>query len=250
MRVRAGTSGFSYKEWKGTFYPEELPNEEMLAYYARRLPACEINNTFYRMPKREVLSGWAAQTGEDFRFVLKASRRITHQGRLKEVAEPVDFLIRATTALGERLGALLFQLPPHLKKDLDRLRAFLDLIPDDRRAALEFRHPSWFDDDVLETLRAHNAALCVAEDEEAAAPRAATADWGYLRLRRQDYDDDAIEGWADWTRAQEWGEVYVFFKHEEAGTGPRLALRFMEAAGAGELARATPGPSEAAEPRP
>jgi uncharacterized protein YecE (DUF72 family) len=230
VRVRAGTSGFSYKEWKGSFYPEELPASEMLRWYAERLGACEINNTFYRMPKRDLLAGWAGQTDEDFRFALKASRRITHQSRLKDVAEPLDFLMRNASVLGPRLGPFLFQLPPYLRKDLERLERFLALIPDGRRAALEFRHPSWFEDDVLEALRAHDAALCVTEAEESVAPRAATAGWGYLRLRREEYDEAAIDEWAAWTRAQEWSEAYVFFKHEEAGAGPRLAERFMAAA--------------------
>lgn len=231
VRVRAGTSGFSYKEWKGSFYPETLPAGEMLRWYAGRLATCEINNTFYRMPKREVLAGWAEQTDDDFRFSLKASRRITHQGRLKEkeVAEPLDYLVRNAAVLGDRLGPFLFQLPPYLQKDVARLERFLDLIPSDRRAAFEFRHPSWFEDEVMEALRAHGAALCIWEDEETATPREATADWGYLRLRRQDYDHAAVQAWSEWTRAQEWTEAFVFFKHEEAGAGPRLAERFMSA---------------------
>ncbi|MGH7483924.1 MAG: DUF72 domain-containing protein [Longimicrobiales bacterium] len=228
MRVRTGTSGFAYKEWKGSFYPDDLAADRMLAYYAERLGACEINNTFYRMPRESVLQGWAEQTGDDFRFVLKASRQITHSRRLKEVAEPVAYLMRTAGALGQRLGPLLFQLPPNLRKDLSRLEAFLDLIPANRRAALEFRHESWYDDVVLEALRARDAALCVAEDEDAVAPRAATASWGYLRLRRQDYDEAALGDWADWLRRQSWSEAFVFFKHEDAGTGPRLAARFGE----------------------
>jgi uncharacterized protein YecE (DUF72 family) len=236
MLVRAGTSGFSYKEWKGSFYPDDLPNGAMLGYYAERLPTCEINNTFYRMPKEEVLRGWAAQTHADFRFVLKAPRRITHLQRLKDVADPVDFLMRTAAALGDRLGPFLFQLPPNMKKDVGRLEALLELIPDDRRAAFEFRHASWYEDDVLAALHTRNAALCVAEDEDSAAPRAATADWGYLRLRRQDYDDAAVDDWARWTRAQAWIEAFVFFKHEDAGTGPRLAAQFMDAVSGSRLA--------------
>ena len=165
LRLFAGASGFSYKPWKGPFYPADLPDAEMLGYYAARLPAVEINNTFYRLPKATVLEDWAAQTPDGFRFVLKASRRITHIQRLKDVGELVAYLFKTAGTLGAKLGPLLFQLPPHLKKDLDRLRAFLDLVPADRRVALEFRNASWFEDDVFEALRAHDAALCVAETE-------------------------------------------------------------------------------------
>ena len=165
VRLFAGASGFSYKPWKGPFYPEGLPDAEMLGYYAARLPAVEINNTFYRLPKAKMLEDWAAQTPDGFRFVLKASRRITHMQRLKDVGELLGYLFETAGVLGPKLGPLLFQLPPHLKKDLDRLRTFLELVPADRRVALEFRNASWFEDDVFEALRAHDAALCVAETE-------------------------------------------------------------------------------------
>ena len=165
VRLFAGASGFSYKPWKGPFYPVDLPDAEMLGYYAARLPAVEINNTFYRLPKAKMLEDWAGQTPDGFRFVLKASRRITHMQRLKDVGELVGYLFETAGALGPKLGPLLFQLPPHLKKDLDRLRTFLDLVPAERRVALEFRNASWFEDDVFEALRAHDAALCVAETE-------------------------------------------------------------------------------------
>src|SRR5688500_9578709 len=189
LRLFAGASGFSYKPWKGPFYPVDLPDAEMLSYYAARLPAVEINNTFYRLPKAKVLEDWAAQTPDGFRFVLKASRRITHMQRLKEVDELVAYLFETAGTLGPRLGPLLFQLPPHLKKDLDRLRTFLDLVPADRRVALEFRNASWFHDEVLEALRAHDAALCFTETDSAtdsgteddsgeAPPLVATASWG------------------------------------------------------------------------
>jgi uncharacterized protein YecE (DUF72 family) len=227
MRVLAGTSGFSYKEWKGSFYPEDLPAEEMLRFYAARLPAVEINNTFYRMPKAELLAGWAEQVPDGFRFVLKASQRITHHKRLKEVAEEVGYFFRVAATLGDRLGPVLFQLPPNLKKDLPRLSDFLDLLPAATRAAVEFRHASWFEDDVYEALRARGAALCIAEDEELSTPPVATAAWGYLRLRRADYGDAEVLAWADRVRAQPWDEAYVFFKHEDAGTGPRLAAELL-----------------------
>ena len=164
VRLFAGASGFSYKPWKGPFYPADLPDAEMLGYYAARLPAVEINNTFYRLPKAKMLEDWAGQTPDGFRFVLKASRRITHIQRLKDVGELLGYLFETAGALGPKLGRL-FQLPPHLKKDLDRLGTFLDLVPPERRVALEFRNASWFEDDVFEALRAHDAALCVAETE-------------------------------------------------------------------------------------
>ena len=228
MRVLAGTSGFSYKEWKGSFYPEDLPAEEMLAYYSSRLPAVEINNTFYRMPKPSLLEGWAAQVPAEFRFILKASQRITHRKRLKEAGDEVAYFFQTASTLGERLGPTLIQLPPNLKKDLPRLEAFLGVLPEGARAAFEFRHASWFEDDVFEALRARKAALCIAEDEELATPLVATADWGYLRLRRQDYDDAAVAAWAEKVRGQAWGEAFVFFKHEDAGSGPKLAAEFLQ----------------------
>ena len=223
MRLLTGTSGFSYKEWKGSFYPEDLPAEKMLAYYSDRLPAVEINNTFYRMPKPELLVGWCEQVPEAFRFVLKASQRITHRKRLKDAAEEVDWFYRVAAALGERAGPTLFQLPQNLKKDLPRLEEFLGVLPERARPAFEFRHASWFEDDVFAALRSRGAALCIAEDEELATPLVATAGWGYLRLRRQDYDDAAVSAWAEKIRSQPWDEAYAFFKHEDSGTGPRLA---------------------------
>ena len=227
MRVLAGTSGFSYKEWKGSFYPDDLPAERMLAYYAERLPAVEINNTFYRMPKPALLESWAAEVSPEFRFVLKASQRITHFKRLKETASEVEYFFGVASTLGERLGPVLVQLPPNLKRDLPRLEAFLATLPAGARPAFEFRHASWFEDDVFEALRAKGAALCVAEDEELATPLVSTAGWGYLRLRRQDYDDAAVAAWADRVRGQTWSEAFVFFKHEDAGAGPRLAGEFL-----------------------
>jgi uncharacterized protein YecE (DUF72 family) len=228
MRVLSGTSGFSYKEWKGSFYPEDLPAEAMLRHYSERLPAVEINNTFYRMPKPALLEGWAGQVAEGFRFALKASQRITHHRRLKDAAEEVAYFFGVAATLGDRLGPALFQLPPNLKKDLPRLEAFLGTLPAGRRAAFEFRHASWFEEDVFEALRSRGAALCIAEDETLATPLVATADWGYLRLRRQDYGEADVAAWAERVRAQKWGEAYVFFKHEDAGAGPRLAAQLQE----------------------
>ena len=228
MRVLAGTSGFSYKEWKGSFYPEDLPAEQMLAYYASRLPAVEINNTFYRMPKPALLESWASQVPPEFRFILKASQRITHRKRLKEAGDEVAYFFQTASTLGDRLGPTLVQLPPNLKKDLPRLESFLSVLPEGARVAFEFRHASWFADDVYGALRGKGAALCIAEDEELATPPIATAHWGYLRLRRQDYDDATVAAWAEKVRAQTWSEAFVFFKHEDAGSGPRLAQTFLE----------------------
>jgi uncharacterized protein YecE (DUF72 family) len=234
-RLFAGASGFSYKPWKGPFYPSHLPDAEMLGYYAARLPAVEINNTFYRLPKAEMLEDWAKKTPNGFRFALKASRRITHIQRLKDVAETAGYLFETAGALGAKLGPMLFQLPPYMKKDLGRLRAFLDLVPADRRVALEFRNASWFEDDVFDALRERAAALCFAEsdadDKEGSsepAPLVATAPFGYLRLRREDYGDADLEAWAARIGGQGWSEAYVFFKHEDEGAAPKLALRLME----------------------
>ncbi|MFW6084023.1 MAG: DUF72 domain-containing protein [Gemmatimonadota bacterium] len=226
MEMRAGTSGFSYKEWKGTFYPEDTAAGDMLSYYAGQLPAVEINNTFYRMPKPDVLDGWAGQTGEDFRFVLKASRRITHFKRLGDVDEEVGYFLRTAVRLGHRLGAVLFQLPPNFKKDVERLARFLDLIGDPERTAFEFRHPSWYEADAIDLLSERGAALCIADTEESPGEIVRTGPLGYLRLRRTDYTSDDLARWADDVRATGWERVFAFFKHEDDATGPRLAMEF------------------------
>lgn len=231
MRVLVGTSGYSYKEWKGSFYPDDLPASEMLRYYAARFPTVEINNTFYRMPRAETLAQWAEQAPDGFTFVLKASQQITHRKRLQEAEEAVDYFFRVATTLGDRLGPVLFQLPPNFKKDLPRLSGFLAALPPASRAAFEFRHASWFDDSVFAELASHRAALCVAEDEELVTPFQATTGWGYLRLRRQDYGRTELEAWAAKIRGAPWNETYVFFKHEEEGRGPALARELLEVFG-------------------
>jgi uncharacterized protein YecE (DUF72 family) len=224
MALFAGTSGFAYKEWKGTFYPADLPHEAMLAHYAGRLPAVEINNTFYRMPRESVVLAWADQVPDTFRFVFKASRKITHFGRLKNVESELEYFLRVALALGGKRGPSLFQLPPTMKLDLDRLTAFLALLPHGWRAAFEFRHPSWFADAVFDALRARNAALCIADQgEDAATPFVATADWGYLRLRRESYAAAELEAWARRIAESKWTDAFVFFKHEDGAVGPRLA---------------------------
>ncbi len=220
MRIFVGTSGYAYKEWRGSFYPDKIREKDMLRYYAGRLSTVEINNTFYRLPGRETLLRWAEQVPDNFTFVLKASQRITHRQRLApESAETVAYLFETASALGERLGPVLFQTPPFLQKDADRLRQFLKDLPAGRAVAFEFRHESWFDQEVYSALRARNAALVSADTDESAAgqtPLVPTADWGYLRLRRSRYEDAALAAWRDRVRAQPWQQAYVFFKHEDA----------------------------------
>lgn len=231
MNLYVGTSGYSYKEWKGSFYPKDLSDKQMLRFYGERFRTVEINNTFYRMPKASVLEGWAGEVGADFKFVLKASQRITHMQRLKDVDSSLSYLLDVAGTLKDRLGALLFQLPPNMKKDLARLRDFLTLFPSHRRAAFEFRHQSWFDDEVFNLLRDHGVALCIAEAEDALEiPFMATADWGYLRLRLPDYSTADLKNWAKRVHDQAWGDAFVFFKHEDEGKGPELAKRFLEIA--------------------
>jgi uncharacterized protein YecE (DUF72 family) len=234
MRLYAGTSGFSYNEWKGPFYPEKLPNADMLRYYAERLPTVELNNTFYRMPKASVVDGWATQVPDTFRFVVKASRRITHMKRLREVEEPVGYLKQALAGLGERLGLVLFQLPPNLPADRERLERFLALWGSELHAAFEFRHPSWLEGDAREVLREHGTALCVSESEdEPEAQVEATACHAYLRLRRSTYTEAELDARLAALRVLDVDEAYVFFKHEDAGAGPRMAAQFLERAQAG-----------------
>jgi uncharacterized protein YecE (DUF72 family) len=228
MRVLIGTSGFSYPAWRGSFYPEKLPETKMLAHYAGRLPTVEINNTFYRLPAPETFQRWAAETPAGFQFALKSPRRITHDKKLVDVAAAVEKLDQAAGALGDKLGPILFQLPPFLRKDLVRLDEFLGALPQTLRPALEFRHESWFTHEVFTRLRVHGAALCIAESEELATPFEATAPWGYLRLRRQDYDEAALRQWAEKLKTQSWETAYVFFKHEDEGKGPALAAQLAE----------------------
>ena len=227
-RVRVGTSGYNYPEWKGSFYPEDMKPARMLPYYAEQFSTVEINATFYRMPTSAAVEGWAKAVPETFTFVLKAPQRITHFARLKNVGDLARSFCDTASLLGARLGPLFFQLPPNFKKDVTRLGELLAELPADRRAAFEFRHPSWFDEDVYAELRARNAALCIAETEDGSTPAVSTADWGYLRLRAVDYTDAQLAGWVATLRriGRDWRDAFVFFKHEERGTGPALAKRF------------------------
>jgi uncharacterized protein YecE (DUF72 family) len=230
MRLSVGTSGYSYKEWKGSFYPDDLPADGMLAWYATRLPAVEINNTFYRLPKEKVLESWCNEVPATFRFAIKASRRITHLRRLKGAESEMTFLLGNLQIMGDRLGTILFQLPPNLPIDLPRFEAFLELLPPRARAAFEFRHPTWFSDPVFERLKARNCALVhvdghEGDDEASTGSIVATADWGYLRLRREDYNATAIARWRATVESQPWTEAFAFFKHESLG--PRFAAMFL-----------------------
>ena len=229
MNLYVGTSGYSYKEWKGNFYPEDLPAKGMLAYYSRRLPAVEINNTFYRLPQPNMVENWRDQVPETFRFSIKATQRITHIKRLKNCTEETKYLIETASLLGERLGVVLFQLPPNSKKDLDRLREFLDSLPDQTRAAFEFRHESWLDEETFDRLRQKNSALVVSDtDEKPLTSITSTADWGYLRLRKTSYSDEELPAWMDRVQEQKWKDAFVFFKHEDEGVGPKLAAQFLK----------------------
>ena len=231
MKLLAGTSGYAFKEWKGSFYPSDCKDDAMLGLYAAQFGAVEINNTFYRLPKEQVLLDWAAQVPEPFSFAIKASQRITHHARLKpESVGAVEFLMKNVGALGSRLGPVLFQLPPNLKKDLPRLREFMGSLPLGRRFTIEFRHESWFEDDVFEALRERDIALCVTEQDEFASPVVATATWGYARLHKVDYDEAGLVSWAGKLKALPWKEAYVFFKHDEGvGSGPPAVSRFSHA---------------------
>jgi uncharacterized protein YecE (DUF72 family) len=230
MHVRVGTSGWNYPEWRGSFYPSDMKPAAMLTYYGERFSTVEVNNTFYRMPTAKGVQGWAAAVPERFSFVLKAPQRITHFARLRDVDDPVRFFCDTARLLGGKLGPLLFQLPPNFKVDTGRLADVLALLPPDLRAAFEFRNPTWFTEEVYTRLAARNAALCIADNDDGATPAVATADWGYLRLRATGYADDDLRGWlATMHRIGErWRDAYVFFKHEEAGTGPALGARLVK----------------------
>jgi uncharacterized protein YecE (DUF72 family) len=228
MQLMAGTSGFSYKEWVGHFYPEQLAASEMLRYYAAHFSTVEINNTFYRMPAESMLTQWLDQVPDHFVFTLKAPRRITHDKRLRETELQLAEFLRRAGALGNKLGVVLFQLPPYLKKDLPRLQNFLDQLPPTRRAAFEFRHASWQDDDVYEALRARSAILCVTDTDEGDTPFVATADCGYVRLRRTHYDDSDLRAWVARIAAEALVRTYVYFMHEDEALGTRFAARLNE----------------------
>jgi uncharacterized protein YecE (DUF72 family) len=225
-----GTSGYNYPEWKGSFYPSDLPAAKMLPYYAARFPTVEINYTFYRMPNEKLVSGWAAQTPSPYKLTLKAPRRITHDSRLRNCGDLVRGFCSVAGTLEDKLGALLFQLPPNAKKDLPLFDAFLEELPPKVRAAFEFRHPSWLDDEVFERLARRNLALCIADSEKLSTPVRITADYAYFRLRDEGYGSDDIARWADTIarEASQCHDTFVYFKHEEEGKGPEFASMLIE----------------------
>ena len=232
MKFWIGTSGFQYAEWKGNFYPEDLSANKMLPFYAERFPTTEINYTFHRIPSAKTIENWKALTPDNFRFALKAPQKITHWSKLRDCKDTLEYFCRVATGLGERLGPVLFQLPPNFKKDAEVLSSFLRELPS-MRAAFEFRHESWFDDEIFELLKSRNIALCIADTEKLQMPKVATASYGYLRLRREDYQKIDIERWADFVREQEsdWQDAFIYFKHEQEGIGPKLAKQLIDILG-------------------
>lgn len=226
-RYWIGTSGYNYAEWRGPFYPPELPEQGLLGFYAKHFSSVELNYTFHRMPTARVLQSWAKEAPEPFAFSLKAPRRITHDLRLRDASEPLGLFCDVTKVIKGRLGAMLFQLPPFLKKDVSRLEDFLHQLPPSYRAAFEFRSPSWFADDVFECMRRFDAALCIGEQDEAAAPFEVTAPFGYFRLRKSEYSDADLEALVTRLRGVEgqWRDVFLYFKHEAGGQGAQLATR-------------------------
>ncbi|HEV7766732.1 MAG TPA: DUF72 domain-containing protein [Thermoanaerobaculia bacterium] len=230
MAMIVGTSGYSYKEWKGTFYPSDLPAARMLPFYSQHFGSVEINNTFYRMPEAKTIEKWSSEVPDGFRFVLKAPQRITHQKKLVGVEDEVRHFLEVASLLGPKLGPLLFQLPPYFRKETEKLRDFLAQIPHGWRVALEVRHDSWLDEDVYSLLRAHDVPLVLSDTDEVVDPGTLlvkTASWGYLRLRRTEYSDEQLAAWARRIESQGWSDTYVFFKHEDEGKGPAFAKRFL-----------------------
>lgn len=228
MVIQTGMSGYAYKEWKGSLYPADVPIDGMLSAYAGHFPTVEINSSFYRMPSEKVLLDWASRVPEGFTFALKASRRITHNHRLKDVDDLLSYVVRNAAVLGARLGPMLFQLPPTMKKDVERLRAFLALLPTGWKIALEWRHASWEDDEVYALLNQHGVAAVTAEFEDTLPSIHSTADWGYLRLHRPGYTPEALAAWIDRIKSQGWDRCWVYFQHEEDVAGPHRALEFQE----------------------
>lgn len=228
MRTWIGTSGFQYPEWKGGFYPADLSVAKMLGYYSERFSTTEINYTFRQIPKETTVAKWVAGTPEEFRFTFKAPKKVTHFAKLRNCGDTMRYFHQIMGGLGDKRSAVLLQLPPNVEKDTEVLADFLAELPQEMRAAFEFRHESWFDDEVYALLEKQNAALCLAESADLVTPRKVTADFGYLRLRREDYADADLEDWAAFVKKQKrkWGEVYVYFKHEEEGVGPVFAEKF------------------------
>ena len=231
MRLWVGTSGYNYPEWKGSFYPEKFPAAKMLPYYAERFTTVEINYTFYRIPNEKILSGWDQETPPGFRLTLKAPKRITHIARLNDCAELLQYFQKTAATLGQKLGALLFQLPPYFRKDLNVLDEFLRALSPGTCAAFEFRHASWMDAEVFARLKGANLALCIADSEKFSTPVEITASYAYFRLRDEGYTPADLERWAGVIRAStaKCEDIFVYFKHEESGKGPQFAKTLLAA---------------------
>ena len=230
MRIHVGTSGYNYTEWKGTFYPADLPTKEMFRYYSAQFRTVEINFTFYRMPTEKTTSAWLAQAPEGFTYTLKAPQRITHVQKLQNSEESLAMFVKAARVLDSHLATLLFQLPPTFRCDLDRLQRFLTAMPEGVRPAFEFRHDSWLNEDVYGLLSANNAALCIADFGTKTTPLRPTARHGYFRLRDEGYQVADLTRWADeiLSHADAWDDVFVYFKHEDEGKGPEFAKIFLD----------------------
>lgn len=224
MEAFVGTSGYAYDFWKGEFYPEAIKSDEMLGFYAARFSTVEINNTFYRIPKRDVVQRWVDAVPESFRFVIKASRRITHVGRLGDVKDSLEYMLGQLEPLRGRCGPLLIQCPPTLRKDTERLKRFLSWVPEPWEAAMEFRHASWADDDVYDVLRNANAGWVINDDDSDDPPMTRTAPFSLMRLRLGEYPAPARERWARNITAS-FERAYVFFKHEERAAQLAAELR-------------------------
>ena len=232
MSLYVGTSGYSYKEWKGKFYPATISPRDMLPYYASHFQAVELNNTFYRLPQQSMIETWTAQVPDNFRFTMKASQLVTHFKKLKDAGKETKAMLQRFAAFEDRMGAVLFRLPPDMKKDIKRLETFLQHLPADPPAAFQLEDPTWLDDEVFALLRSQNRALSVTDtDEMPLSHIEKTADWGYIRLRRVSYSNSELKKWITRMRDQEWTNTYVFFKHEDEGTGPKLAAQFLKLAG-------------------
>lgn len=228
-RFHVGTSGFSYDEWRPAFYPDDLKKAQMLAYYAERLPAVELNNTFYRMPSTKMVTTWSQQVPASFRFAIKATQRLTWTQKLVDCGELLTVLWNVLEPLGDRLGCVFYQVPKWVRKDAAVLRDFLSHQKPGVKVAFEFAHASWFEDDALAVLREHGAALVASDKDDEPEPELHdTADWAYLRLRRAAYTDDDLRRWRDALRARGVREVFLFFKHEDSCAGPALARRFLD----------------------
>lgn len=228
VKLHVGTSGFSYKEWKGAFYPADLKNDAMLGYYSARLPSVELNNTFYRMPKKEMVANWAQQVPAGFTFAVKASQRITWTQKLKDCEQLLGWLFEAIAPLEAKLGCVFYQLPKYVKKDTGLLATFLSQQQPGMKVAFEFAHESWLEDDAVALLKQHDAAVVLSDKAGAPTPELVdTGSWGYLRLRREAYSDYDLRAWRERITACGWKEAFVFFKHEDDCAGPALAQRMI-----------------------